>query len=390
MNRLNICFVTSTRADYGLLKSVMLKVNEFFHLQLIVTGTHLSKKYDLTYKSIEKDGFYIDKMIYTDLDNDTPSHLAKQMGYSMSQYSDIFNELKPDLLVVLGDRYEILASVYVATLFSIPVAHLCGGDITEGAYDESIRHAITKLSHLHFVTNEESKRRVIQMGENPDYVFCYGNPGLETFLHFEPIKKKEIEKLLSISFSDQDVVFLYHPETLKSKEENEKDIINISKVLEDRVQKYTQHNIYILGSNADNSNNIIHDILDRLNIYPNVFFFTSLDRNIFLSLVYHSAILVGNSSSGIYEIPFLKKYVINIGDRQKGRLQPNSVIDSSSNSIELKNNIEKVLDLSKKPYDGEQVYPMLHTSELIVTKIKELGDLKQIIVKKYFDPYRSL
>lgn len=379
-----ICFVTSTRADYGLLKKLMFKVkiSQQFHLQIIVTGTHLSKNHGFTFDEIKKDGFEETYKIKMNLKDDKPTNIVSAMGHELIEFSKAFNILKPDMLVILGDRYEILVAVQAANIFTIPVSHFCGGDITEGSYDNNARHAITKLSHLHFVTNEKSKQRVIQMGENPDYVFNYGNPGLELFIDFKVINKNIIENVLKTRFNLRNIVVVYHPDTIGY---NENDINSLILALEHFANDC---NIYLLRPNSDNNNNLIDKKFKLLSKHKNVYYYNSLERSIFLSLVYHSDIFVGNSSSGIYEIPFLKKYVINIGNRQGGRLKSQLVINCKPVKEKIINKIQKYSN--KLVEDVVHPYPLLKTSELFVKKLREFNDFNDfndLLNKKFHNIY---
>lgn len=375
-----LCFVTSTRADYGLLKPLMIKVkNDYnYELQIIVTGTHLLKHHGLTYFEIKKDGFTINYEIKMDLIGDNPSDIVKAMGNELIGFSKAYDLLKPDMLIILGDRYEILVAVQAANIYNIPVSHFCGGDITNGSYDNNTRHAITKLSHLHFVTNELSKQRILQMGENQNYVFNYGNPGLEVFFNFVPIKKNILEKILKTKFNKNNIVVVYHPDTLNY------NIADIDELILSLRYFANNRNIYLLRSNSDNNNNMIHEKMNTLSSHKNVYYYNSLQRIHFLSLIYYSNIFVGNSSSGIYEIPFLKKYVINIGNRQCGRLKSNLVIDCKPKYDEIIYNIKKYSN--KKINNVIQIYPLKETSELFVNKLSEYSkynDFKNLLNKEF-------
>ena len=373
-----ICVVTSTRADYGILKPLMEKINQKCILQLVVIGMHLSEKYGLTYKEIENDGFKISKKIFLDLDSDDCKNLVKQMGIEMMELGEIFDDLKPDLLIVLGDRYEILVVAQAATIFRIPIAHLCGGDITEGAYDDCIRHAITKMSHIHFVTNEISKQNVIQMGENPKIVFDFGHVGLEDFSNFVPISKNTLENTLDIKFNKFNFVILYHPETV-----NGLDKENLEEIIK-TLNHYNnnEHSFFMIGSNSDNNNNIINNtFINYGKNNPHVFFFKSLPRNLFLSLVHHCDVFIGNSSSGIYEVPFLEKPTINIGNRQQNRLQPKSVINTESNMEKIIINIEEAKKMNFK--NIKKVYLIQDTSSKILDCLLSIKNFDCLLRKTF-------
>ena len=372
-----ICVITSTRADYGLLKPVLLKIKEDFDLQLIVTGMHLSEKYGLTVNEIKKDGFKIDAQIHMDLENDQPKAITKAMSQELSNFSDVYDLLKPDLLMTLGDRYEILIAVTAATIFNIPIAHLCGGDITEGAYDNSIRDAISKLSHLHFVTNKFSKRRLIQMGENPQYVFNFGNPGLQTMENFKATSKIELGELLKMNFNLHNFVILIHPVTLEG--DDERLIDELLKALDFFNDK--DHNFIFILPNCDNNNNIISTkIIDYSKRNSNTYFFKSLIRQFFLSLISHAEIFIGNSSAGIYEVPFLHKPTINIGNRQKNRLRPCSVLNCNPSSEDI---VEKIkIALKVNCLNSKQVYKIKKTADLILQQLHKLC-FKGLLLKEF-------
>lgn len=373
-----ILFITSTRADYGLLKSLMYEVQfcEYFQLQVLVTGSHLSENHGHTIDEIIKDGFIANFKIKMNLTKDKPCDIVKAMGNELIQFASAYDVLKPDMIVVLGDRYEILIAVQAANIYTIPVSHFCGGDISEGSYDNNTRHAITKLSHLHFATNKYSVKRIIQMGENPKNVFNYGNPGLELLVDFKATDEDKLEKILNAKLKLRNIVVVYHPDTLNY---NGSDINELVSAIEHFANN---SNIYLLRSNCDNNNNIIHEKFNRLAEHKNIYYYNSLERIHFLSLVYYSDIFVGNSSSGIYEIPFLNKYVINIGNRQGGRLKSNLVIDCKPNRDEIISNVEKYsnafIDKAIHPY------PLLKTSKLFIKKLIEINNFKKLLKKSFY------
>ncbi|MCG9875844.1 MAG: UDP-N-acetylglucosamine 2-epimerase [Leptospiraceae bacterium] len=334
-----ICVVSGTRAEYGLLKWVMLKIkeNSNLELKLIVTGTHLSSEYGNTYLEIENDGFKIDKKIDNILSSDSAVAVTKSMALALFGISDALNELEPDLLLVLGDRYEILSAVSAALLMNIPIAHLHGGEVTEGAVDDSIRHAITKMSNLHFVATESYRQRVIQMGEFPKNVFTVGGLGVDAIHQVKLLSKKELEKELNISFRKKNILVTYHPETL-SLDSNEKDFLEIIHALE----TLTDTTVIFTLPNADAGNKLIINMIRSFEARFNfVKSFTSLGQQNFFSCLQYIDIILGNSSSGILEAPSFRKATINVGDRQKGRLRSMSVIDVKANKYDILEAIEK-------------------------------------------------
>lgn len=383
MEKNSVCIVTGSRSEYGLLKPVMLKIREYYNLILVVTGSHLLEKFGNTYLEIEKE-FTINEKIYMDLHDNTDKNITTEMSKELLQFSNIFSKYKIDLLMVLGDRYEILIPVICATIYKIPIAHLCGGDITEGAYDDNIRHAISKMSHLHFVTNDRACNILAQMGENKCRIFNVGNPGLNEVAFFVPYEKKLVEQQLGIQFNEKNIVVIYHPVTLE--DENSKiELINLLNAL-DIIQN--KCNIYFIGSNADTDTNFIYEKIINFCKGENRYCIKSLTRNLYLNLLYYSDILVGNSSSGIYEEPLLKKYTINIGNRQKGRLTCSSVINCSG--LDKNDLIKKISEYIKKEFIDIIDYPydIKDTPNEIIKVIKSVN-LKSLINKKFmlFDNY---
>lgn len=354
-----VCVITATRAEYGLLKPLMqlIKESDQLQLQIIATGAHLSPEFGLTYKNIENDGFVIDEKVEILLSSDTPASIAKTMGIAMIGMADVFTRLKTDLVVILGDRYEMLSVASAATIFKIPIAHLHGGEITEGAYDDAIRHSITKMSHLHFTSTEEYKKRVIQMGENPQNVFNVGAIGLDNIRDLKLLSKEELEADLDIKFKKYNFQVTFHPETLGnlSSQEQFQNLLNVVVKQDDSFFIFTK-------ANADTDGRIINQMIDDF-VKKNPAIakaFNSLGTLRFLSVVKICDAIVGNSSSGILEAPSLFTPTINIGDRQKGRNQASSIInvDNSENEIfsgfELVKKIIATSNLSevKNPYDN--------------------------------------
>lgn len=380
-----ICVVTATRAEYGLLKPLMTLIKESpdLELQIIATGAHLSPEFGLTYQLIQNDGFEITEKVEMLMSSDTATGIVKTMGICMISFADTFYRLKPELLIVLGDRYEMLSIVSAATIFKIPIAHLHGGEVTEGAYDDSIRHAITKLSHLHFVSTDEYRNRVIQMGENPNRVFHVGAIGLDNIRNLSLLRKEDLEKDLNIKFNKHNYQITFHPETLGNIGSAEQFSILLEALdeLEDSFFIFTK-------SNADTDGRVINQMIDDyvLRNPEKAKSFHSLGALKFLSLVNVCDAIIGNSSSGILEAPSLKTPTINIGDRQKGRTQAKSVINCRcnlddilkairfSNSYECRNSL---LDL-KNPYDNggasEKILEVLKDN-LNLTSIKHFNNL---------------
>jgi len=324
-----VCVLTATRAEYGLLKPVIQKLRAYESLDVRVaaTGAHLSPEFGLTYKEIERDGIPIDRRIEILLSSDTPSSISKSMGLALLGFADYFSEFQPDLLVVLGDRYETLAVCCAAMNQRIPIAHLYGGETTEGAVDEAYRHAITKLSYLHFTSTELYRKRVIQLGEDPSRVFYVGALGVGNILKEHLLSKQELEKSLGFPLGERYAVITYHPVTL----ETESSEVGFKALLE-VLDAFPDLGILFTKANADADGRIINELIDAyVSCHPHTNAFASLGVKRYLSAVKHSDVVIGNSSSGIIEVPSLHVPTINIGDRQKGRQMAESVINCKPN-----------------------------------------------------------
>ena len=379
-----ICVVTGSRAEYGLLKSLMRLIDQCADLQLqvIATNMHLSPEFGLTYREIEKDGFSIDKKVEMLLSSDTPNATAKSVGLGTIGFADAYEDLKPYMVVVLGDRYEIISAVSTALFYKIPVAHLHGGEITEGAYDDCIRHAITKMSHLHFTSTEEYRKRVIQLGENPNRVFNVGALGVENIKKIPLMEKSELEESLNgFSLGDKSLLVTYHPVTLENSTA-EKQILNLFAAL-DEIPEYK---LVFTFPNSDTDGRVI---IDRIKEYvqknPNrSIAFPSLGLKRYLSALKYVSAAVGNSSSGIIEVPSFGIPTLNIGDRQKGRIAAKSVVNCGTEKDEILAGLRKILSPNyscksvTNPYEGK------NTAEEIV-KILQTYPLEGLINKEFYD-----
>lgn len=378
-----ISVLTATRAEYGLLKPIIrkLSLNDRFDVRLAVTGAHLSPEFGLTYKEIERDGIAIDEKIEILLSADTPAAISKSMGLAMIGFSDYFERLRPHLLVVLGDRYEALAVAIAAMNHRIPIAHLYGGETTEGAIDESIRHAITKLSYLHFTSTEQYRNRVIRLGEDPERVFCVGAVGIENILNERLMSQSELEEVLNFSL-DKYAIVTFHPVTLdvnKSKKQMEA-LLAVCKSCKDLKFVFTK-------ANADMDGRIINQMIDDfVGENDHAIAFASLGLNKYLSALKHSCVVIGNSSSGLIEAPSLGIPTINIGDRQKGRLQADSVINCNPVSLEIKLAIELALtdNFQNKAKSVINPYGDGNTSTKIAERIEDFLFSDRINLKKRF------
>jgi len=382
-----ICIVTGTRAEYGLLKPLIKRISDDseLSLQLIVTGMHLSPEFGLTYNEIIKDGFEITEKVEILLSSDTEVGISKSMGLAMISFSETFERIKPDMLIVLGDRYEIFSVVTVAMTARIPIAHLHGGETTEGAIDEAIRHSITKMSYLHFTSNESYRNRVIQLGENPSRVFNVGAIGTESIKILDFIDKNKLEEDLGMKFDKKIALLTFHPTTLENNS-SEEQFDNILQAL----NEFSDLKIIFTKANSDANGRIINKMIDEyvMNNSNECVAFTSLGQLRYLSAMKYCDVVIGNSSSGIAEAPSLKKATVNIGDRQKGRIQCNSIINCNPSKHEIVEAINKALstDFINSLNEIEEVDKEISTSQRIISIIKEyLTNNKINIKKKFYD-----
>jgi len=376
-----ICVITGSRAEYGLLSGLMKAIHEDAELQLqvIATNMHLSPEFGLTYREIEKDGFTIDKKVEMLLSSDTPNATAKSVGLGTIGFADAYEDLRPDMIVVLGDRYEILAAVSTALFYKIPVAHLHGGEITEGAYDDCIRHAITKMSHLHFTSTEEYKNRVIQLGEQPDRVFNVGAIGIENIKKVPLMSKKELEESIGFEMGDKCLLVTYHPVTLENSSAEEQ-----SKNLLAALEQFNDYRIIFTMPNSDTNGRIIMHEIEKF-VEKNKecsIAFKSLGLRRYLSALQYVTAVIGNSSSGIIEVPSFGIPTLNIGNRQKGRIAANSVVNSGTSEEDILVGLKKVLYAEKKkitnPYEGK------NTIADILQALKTYP-LKRLIQKSFYN-----
>lgn len=379
-----ICVVTATRAEYGSLYWIMKEIENAkeLELQLIVTGTHLSPEFGLTYKEIEKD-FKIDKKIEILLSSDSTIGISKAMGLVQISFAEAYSELNPDIVIILGDRYEMLSAASSAMILGIPIMHLAGGERSEGAFDESIRHAITKLSHIHCATALEYKNRIIQLGENPLHVFNVGGFGIDNILRLKLLGKEEFEESINFRLNKKNILLTFHPVTLEkfSAREQFSEILSAIDKLEDT-------NIIITKANSDTDGRVINAMCEEyvLKNPHKAVLFASLGQLRYISALQYIDAVVGNSSSGLAEVPSFKIGTINIGSRQQGRLKASSVIDCEPNK-------ESILQAFKKLYDNafqeslktvQNPYGDEMASKKVVDILKNI-DLEDIIIKKFYD-----
>lgn len=380
-----VCVVTGTRAEYGLLSRLMwlIRADHDLTLQIIATNMHLSPEFGLTYKEIEADGFTIDKKVPMPKLADTSNGIVKSMAIELSGIADAYEELRPDLIVVLGDRYEMLIVATAALVYKIPIAHIHGGEITEGVFDDAIRHAITKMSHLHFTSTEEYSRRVIQLGEQPDRVFYVGSLGVENIKEMTLMSKDEIEKSLGFELNKKTVIATYHPVTV-TKGNNRIEMDEFLTALDE------EKNIRILFTmpNSDTGGAYISEKINEFvaRNKERAIAFTSLGVKRYLSAMSHVAAVIGNSSSGIIEVPSLGIPTLNIGDRQKGRVICDSIISCHSNKDSIRNGLKKVLskELAKIAKEVRNPYEKENTAQSIFNVIKSYS-LNNLTQKSFYN-----
>ena len=370
MNR-KICVVTGTRAEYGLLHRLLLilKNDPQIELQLVVTGSHLSPSHGMTVNEIENDGFVPVAKLSVDLSDDSKLATVKATADVTSQIAETLSSLAPDVVVLLGDRYEILATAQAALILGIPVAHIHGGEITSGAFDDSIRHAITKMSSLHFVAAEEYARRVMQLGEQPSSVFNVGSLGVENVLASKLLSKSDLSKALNVELESPILLVTYHPTTRSTLSETEE----IDQVLS-ALENFSYCTIVFTGVNADPGNaevsTQIAKFVQRDTRLRSLH--ASLGQNNYLSLLNLCDVVIGNSSSGIIEAPAFGKPTVNIGNRQDGRLRADSIIDVSVTKQEIQTAIETALSPTWRERCAKTVssYKSSNTAQLIADTLK--------------------
>lgn len=368
-----ILTVTSGRADYGLLYWLMRNINsaESFELQIIATGMHLSPEFGLTFKQIESDGFVINKKVELLLSSDTPSGMSKSMGLGMIAFSAALEELNPDLMIVLGDRYEIFAATVSALVQKIPIAHIHGGEVTQGAMDDAFRHSITKMSNIHFCAADEYKKRILQLGEDPQNVFTVGGLGIDYIKKMELLSREDIEEKLSFKLRVQNLLITFHPETLSDL--NAEDQI---KELLAALNDYDNVGLIFTMPNADTGGRAIAETINEfVQSKENAVFRNALGQVLYLSCIDKFDGVVGNSSSGILEVPSFMKGTLNIGKRQHGRLLASSIICCSTCRKEIKHSLKKLLSAEFKQTAQNTINPYGDggASDKILEVLKQLN-----------------
>lgn len=379
-----VCIVTGSRAEYGLLRWVIdgVQKSHLLKLQLCVTGMHLSPEFGLSYKEIEKDGYLIDSKVEMLLSSDTACGVNKSMGLGLIGFADEFERLKPDLVVLLGDRFEIMVAAITALIGCIPIAHLHGGETTEGAFDESIRHAITKMSHLHFVAADPYKQRVIQLGEQPENVFNVGGLGIDNILKLNLLSRKALEDSLEFELGPKSMLVTFHPVTLEKNTTGEQ----MHELLKS-LSEFIDHKIIFTMPNADTDSREIFQIIENFcSDNHTCKSFTSLGQLRYLSCLKYVDLVIGNSSSGILEAPSFKIPTVNIGDRQKGRLKAASIIDCLPKKNSISSAIKKAIssDFRESCNMVENPYGVGGASKKIINIIESI-DLQSMIKKEFHD-----
>lgn len=383
MKRIGI--MTGTRAEYGLLKPLMQEINKDndLELYLIVSGMHLSPEFGMTYQEIEEDGFEINAKVEMLLSSDSPAGISKSIGLGVIGFADEFQRADLDMLILLGDRYEALSAAICAMVMRIPIAHLHGGELTEGAIDEGIRHSITKMSYLHFTSTEQYRNRVIQLGENPERVFYVGALGVENIKKINLMTKEELERSIHFEIDENTVVVTYHPVTLENNTVEEQ-FLNLLKVL-DRNPKIR---MIFTKANADTNGRIVNELIDKYAAQNSerACAFVSLGQKRYLSALKYCRIVIGNSSSGIIEAPSFGKPIINIGDRQKGRICADSVINCGYTQQEIQQAMETALteEFENKARNCRNPYEKENTAANIISVIKDYLLNDKINLKKRF------
>jgi len=379
-----ICIVTGTRAEYGLLYWLMreIEADSELKLQLIVTGMHLSPEFGLTYREIEKE-FCIDKKIEMLLSSDTAVGISKSMGLAQIAFGEAYNDLRPDIIVLLGDRYEIFSAASAAMIARIPIAHIHGGETTEGAFDEAIRHSITKMSHLHFVAAESYKHRVIQLGEHPERVFNVGGMGIDNIKRLPLLDKEAFETAIDFKLGQKNILVTFHPVTLEEHTAEEQ-----FRSLLDAINTLEETHIIFTKANSDTDGRTINAMIDDYVLrHPEKSkAFVSLGQLRYLSALCYVDAVVGNSSSGLLEAPTFKIGTIDIGDRQKGRIAPESVIHCEPTKESILESFDKLYSESFRRTLSDVINPYGEggATQKIIEVLKTV-ELSKILKKSFYD-----
>lgn len=382
--RSRIAVVTGSRAEYGILYWLLrdLRTDAGLDLQLVVTGSHLSERHGMTVRAIEQDGFEIAARVPLTLNGDSPADSVRALSEATLGCAHVFSRLAPDVVFVFGDRYEILGAAQAAALMGVPLAHASGGDTTEGAFDESIRHAITKFAHIHFPTNEEAATRIRRMGEDPARVHTVGNPGLDHATRTEPMDRSDLETALGAPLGRRNLLVTFHPVT------NEPDLGlgQLANLLEALKIESPDTRFWITGSNADPG----HISIDRMlksfvaEEKSRAAFHASLGQTRYLGLMRHVNAVVGNSSSGLCEAPTFGAWTVDVGNRQAGRLAGETVLHAPPD----RDSIRRALERTERPFprDARNPYGDGRTSPRILRVLRDLPARELLIIKRFHDP----
>lgn len=384
-NARKICVVTGSRAEYGLLYWLIkeIQADPGLQLQLIVTGMHLSPQFGLTVRQIEEDGFVADARVEMLLSSDTPVGIAKSMGLGVIGFAEALDRLRPDILVVLGDRFEIFAAAQAAMVARIPIAHIHGGELTEGLIDEAIRHSLTKMSHLHFVATEVYRKRVVQLGESPQHVWNVGATGVDAIRRMRLLDRGELSAATGFDLATPYFVVTYHPVTLADEQADRG-----ARAMFAALERFPSHKIVVTGANADTGNGAVSREIESFSAtHPGrVFSCISLGQGRYLSVLSHADAIIGNSSSGLIEGPVLRVPTVNVGDRQRGRVRAATVIDVGDNEQAIVAGIERALtpEFRAACRDAECPFGDGHSAERIVGVLGE-WPLEGLLIKQFHD-----
>ena len=385
-----ICVFTGSRSEYGLLKGLIQKIakDANFDLKLVVSGSHLSPEFGSTYREIEQDGLEIDEKVITLVSADTSTAICKSIGLGLIGYSEALERISPDILLILGDRFEALAVAIAAISANIPIGHIHGGESTVGAVDEAFRHSITKMSYIHFTATETYRKRVIQLGEDPERVFNVGALGVENCKNLRLFDQQYVEKQMGFSLGSKNVLITFHPETL-GVNSTEKQFQNLL----DAIEQFKDITFIFTKTNPDANGRIINYLIDdycRQN--PNkATSFTSMGQHLYLSTLSIVDVVVGNSSSGIIEAPSLKTPTVNIGERQRGRVKAKSIIDCTNDTESIERSIKKAMQISNKPEKFLFANPYeKHGTSDVILKLLSSFCIDRNIKKAFYDiPFES-
>jgi len=382
MRRIGV--VTVGRSDYGLYRQILQKIRKDpeLHLHLLVSGSHLSPEFGLTVNAIEADGFEVGDRIEMLISSDTPEAIVKSMGLGTIGFAQSYARFRPDILIVLGDRFEMHAAVVAALPFKIPVAHIHGGEITEGAIDDALRHSITKLSHLHFVANKEYSRRVSQMGEEPWRVIVSGSPGLDNIRHTKLLTHTELEERVGVGLDRPPLLVTYHPVSLEY-EEAERQVRELLLAL----SNFDLPMVFTMANADTNGRVVTRLMMDFVRGNPHARFFANLGSQAYFSLMSVAAAMVGNSSSGIIEAPSFELPVVNIGSRQRGRIRAKNVVDVGYGHDEISSGIEKAVSPEFRTClrGMENPYGNGDAASIVIGRLKEIVLDNRLLVKTFLD-----